>query len=320
MNGNGSPFHAGEIAVQQRAGVREQVEAFGGRMIRDVMLPQHRDFFATLPTLLVGSVDAQGRPWASMLAGRPGFVHSPDERRLRIDTLPDAADPLASHLRVGAPIGLLGIEPPTRRRNRMNGQVVALDDGGFAVEVEQSFGNCPKYIQAREPQWHERAATGEAPQRLGPALNAAALTLVRGADTLFIASAASGGVDVSHRGGRPGFVQASERDGRVVLTLPDFSGNKLFNTLGNIEAHPCAGLLFVDHASGGLLQLSGAARIVWDGEELRGFAGAQRLVRIVVEAAIWRPQVLPLRWSAPEYAPQLEATGTWPAEACAAGT
>ena len=314
-------FHAGEIAVQQRAGVREQVEAFGGRMIREAMPQQHRDFFAKLPTLLVGSVDAQGRPWASMLAGRPGFVHSPDEHRLRIDTLPEEADPLTRQLKIGATIGLLGIEPHTRRRNRMNGHVVALDGVGFTVVVEQSFGNCPKYIQVREPQWRSDLATPPALQveTLGPALNQAALALIRRADTLFIATAAAGGADVSHRGGRPGFVQASDDAGRIVLTLPDFSGNNLFNTLGNIQAHPRAGLLFVDYANGDLLQLSGTAQIVWDGAALRAFAGARRLIRIGIEAALWRPLALPLRWSAPEYAPQLEATGTW-AEACAAGT
>jgi predicted pyridoxine 5'-phosphate oxidase superfamily flavin-nucleotide-binding protein len=256
-----------------------------------------------------------------MLAGRPGFVHSPDEHRLRIDTLPDAADPLTRHLRVGAPIGLLGIEPHTRRRNRMNGHVVALDAAGFTVAVEQSFGNCPKYIQAREPQWRGDTPPALRAETLGLALNEAALALIRAADTLFIATAAAGGADVSHRGGRPGFVQASDASGRIVLTLPDFSGNNLFNTLGNIEAHPRAGLLFVDDDNGDLLQLSGAARIVWDGDALHAFAGARRLLRIEVEAALWRPLALPLRWSAPGYAPQLEATGPWAeAQACTAGT
>jgi len=119
-------------------------------------------------------------------------------------------------------------------------------------------------------------------------------------------------------------VQASDDAGRIVLTLPDFSGNNLFNTLGNIQAHPRAGLLFVDYTSGDLLQLSGAAQIVWDGDALRAFAGARRLLRIGVETALWRPLALPLHWSAPEYAPQLEATGTWgtseEAQARAAGT
>ena len=119
-------------------------------------------------------------------------------------------------------------------------------------------------------------------------------------------------MDVSHRGGRPGFVRVGEdTHGRTVLTLPDFRGNNLFNTLGNIQAHPHAGLLVADPATGDLLQLTGDAQVVWDGPELASFAGAQRLVRIVVAEALWQPDALPLRWSAPEFAPQLAATGAW---------
>jgi len=136
---------------------------------------------------------------------------------------------------------------------------------------------------------------------------------VRNADTLFIASAAADGVDVSHRGGNPGFVRVTpDAAGRSVLTLPDFRGNFMFNTLGNIAARPQAGLLFVDYTSGDLLQLSGNAQIVWDGEELRSFAGAQRLLKVTLETALWRPAALPLRWSAPEFAAQLRDTGSWP--------
>src|SRR5438132_2495804 len=147
------PFHDGELAVQERAGVREKIETAGQRMIRDAMPEQHRELFEKLPTLLVGSLDAQRRPWASMLVGRPGFVRAPDERHLRIAALPGFADPLARHLAVDAPLGLLGLEPQTRRRNRMNGTLVAIDADAFTVRVDQSFGNCPQYIQAREPHW-----------------------------------------------------------------------------------------------------------------------------------------------------------------------
>ncbi|HEX6707891.1 MAG TPA: pyridoxamine 5'-phosphate oxidase family protein [Albitalea sp.] len=300
-------FHAGELAVQERAGVREKVAVAGTRMIRAFMPEQHRELFEKLPTLFVGSLDAQGRPWASVLAGRPGFVTAPDERHLRIAAHPEAVDPLAARLAPGTPLGLLGLEPHTRRRNRMNGTVVDADATGFGVEVDQSFGNCPQYIQAREPQWVQ-PAPGPA-EALGAGLNDAALRLVARADTLFIASASqragrrggAEGVDVSHRGGRPGFVRA--HDG--VLTLPDYRGNNLFNTLGNIAAHPRAGLLFVDYASGDLLQLTGAAHIIWDGAQLSAFEAAQRLVRVEVDQAWWRPAALPLRWSTPEFAPQL---------------
>ena len=304
------PFHAGELAVQERTGVRDKVAVAGARMIRDWMPEQHRELFQKLPTLFVGSLDAERRPWASVLAGPPGFVAAPDEHHLQVAARPLPGDPLADTLRDGAPLGLLGLEPQTRRRNRMNGTVVACGDTAFTVRVEQSFGNCPQYIQAREPR-HVGDAPG-ATQRLGATQNDAARTLVEGADTLFIASAFDGGVDVSHRGGKPGFVRVDTAHGRTTLTLPDFRGNNLFNTLGNIAADPRAGLLFIDPARGDLLQLTGDAEIVWDGPELQAFDGAQRLLRIHPTEGRWRPAALPLRWSAPEFAPQLAATGRWP--------
>jgi len=318
-----SPFHAGEAAVQSRAGVREKMEPAGQRMIRDAMPAQHRELFGKLPTILVGSLDAQRRPWASMLAGPPGFITTPDERTLRIAARPHTADPLAFQLALGAPLGLLGLEPQTRRRNRVNGTLIELDAGGFSVGVDQSFGNCPQYIQAREPQSVasnaiDRMRPGE---RLGSRLSDGARTLIGNADTLFIASASpnargrggADGVDVSHRGGKPGFVHiGNDREsGRTLLTIPDFRGNNMFNTLGNIAAHPHAGLLFVDYDNGDLLQLTGSAQLVWDGDELRSFTGALRLLRVAVDDALWRPGALPLRWSAAQYAAQLGETGTW---------
>lgn len=311
------PFHPGELAVQERAGVRAQVAPLGERLIRDHMPDQHRELFGKLPTLLVGSLDAARRPWASMLAGRPGFVHSPDARQLHVAARPDAADPLAAQLAPGARLGLLGLEPATRRRNRMNGRVGALDGAGFTVTVEQSFGNCPQYIQAREPDWVD--APSLPAQAFDTTLPDAAAALVRGADTLFIASAGpddgrAGGVDVSHRGGRPGFVRVQRRpDGGHRLSFPDFRGNNLFNTLGNLAAWPWAGLLFFDPQRGDRLQLTGRATVEWDGAELAGFAGALRLVHVDVAAGVWAPAALPLRWSAATFAPQLAATGRWAA-------
>ena len=271
---------------------------------------------------MVGSIDAQDRPWASMLIGRPGFINAPDAHRLNIAATPGFGDPLRDHLAVGARLGLLGLEPHTRRRNRVNGTVSELRGYGFELQVDQSFGNCPQYIQAREPEWVGDPAGYGAPRPIQPetaSLGAAAKALVARADTLFIASSASpsldrarsGGVDVSHRGGKPGFVRVDEDEAGTLLTVPDFRGNFFFNTFGNIAVHPYAGLLFVDYTSGGLLQLTGRAEIVSDGPELRRFAGAQRLLRLHVERGVWMPQALPMRWSAPRSAPQLAALGDW---------
>jgi uncharacterized protein len=268
------------------------------------MPAQHIELFEKLPTLLVGGLDAQRRPWATVLSGWPGFMHAPDAQHLRVEALPQPGDPLS--LQPGMPLGLLGLEPHTRRRNRMNGTVVALDSHGFTLQVDQSFGNCPKYIQARVPRWVKREAP--APARAESAqLSAAALQLVRGADTLFIASstpqarghAGAEGVDVSHRGGLPGFVRVTQHDdGSTVLHIPDYRGNHFFNTQGNLLLNPQAGLLFIDHRSGDLLQLTGHTELLWQDTE-------RREIRFTVDSGVWRAGVLPLEWSTPEFSPHL---------------
>lgn len=318
----GTVFHEGERALQARLGLAERLEQTGGRMVRDFMPDQHREFFAELPFLVVGSLDAAGRPWASILAGRPGFLQSPDPHTLTVAARPGHGDPLADNLVTGAPLGLLGIQPETRRRNRMNGRAMLLGQQGFAVEVDQSFGNCPKYIQARAPRFIAEPETMQDARPVLPetaTLSDRAQAMIEGADTFYLATASAlptqggnQGVDVSHRGGKPGFVRVERRDGRAVLTVPDFSGNMLFNSFGNLAVNPRAGLLFVDFASGDLLYLTGAAEVLWDAPELADFAGAERLMRFTLEEGRLVPGALPLRWSRPVYAPQLAATGDWP--------
>jgi uncharacterized protein len=314
-----SPYHEGEIATQERAGVRARAERLGRGGIRDFMPDQHRELFTKLPYLVVGSVDAGGQPQASLLVGKPGFVRSPDAWTLSIRTLPESVDPLQGNLAIGAPVGLLGIELHTRRRNRMNGTVTALDSSGFTVRVGQSFGNCPQYIQARAPFVAiDPMPPPAAPRREEALLSTTAAALLRQADTFFIATSTPGrrggavyGVDVSHRGGRSGFIRVGAEGGASVLTVPDFRGNNAFNTLGNIAIEPRAGLLVIDFATGDLLSLTAEGTVVWEGEELRSFAGAQRLLKLRVTGGQLRPGAVPLRWSPPQQAPQLAATGTW---------
>lgn len=307
-------FHAGELAMQKSTGVPER----GARVafIRDFMPEQHREFFLLLPFVLAGSLDARGQPWVSGLAGPPGFARSPDPRLLEVNAWPPAHDPLAHALIPGAPIGLLGIQPHTRRRNRMNGHVVDADGQRFSVRVDQSFGNCPKYIQAREPVYTGEPVAAPSLEAMR-ALDDEATALVRRADTFFIASAhpqaaqadaPEHGVDVSHRGGKPGFLRVDH--GRV-LTVPDFTGNSFFNTLGNLLLEPRCGLLFIDPNSGDTLQVAARARIVTQGEELASFRGALRLIRFEVESALRSRAALPLKWGPVEHSPVLENTGTW---------
>ncbi|MDP4023506.1 pyridoxamine 5'-phosphate oxidase family protein [Methylobacterium sp. NEAU 140] len=300
-----SGFHADEVAAQALAGrVLGDLPA-----LRPAMPDQHRAFFAGLPYLLVGVPDAAGAPLATLLAGEPGFVTAPDATHLRVDATPDSGDLAAPHLAAGAEIGLLGIDLSTRRRNRANGRIAARDAGGFTVAVAQSFGNCPQYIQRRDavPADRTRGPT----EALG-GLDREARALIAAADTLFVASRsraglAGGGTDISHRGGRPGFVRVAGD----ALTVPDFAGNRYFNTLGNLLGEPRAGLLIPDFATGDLLILQGTAEIDWSGAGAAGLAGAQRAWRFVAERGWRRRAALPFRWSAPEPAPQLARTGTW---------
>ncbi|VWC56565.1 pyridoxamine 5'-phosphate oxidase [Burkholderia lata] len=306
-----APFHAGELAVQQRAGVTEAAGSAGRRGIRRFMPDQHRTFFAQLPFFVLGGVDAHGQPWATLRAGAPGFVTSPDAHTLRIAARALPGDPLAGAWQSGAPLGGLGIEFDTRRRNRVNGVVRAVDGDALTIAVEQSFGNCAKYIQGRKPTFVARDVDASAGPDVADALSDADRALLAQADTFFVASAntstdagAARGADVSHRGGMPGFVRV---DDAHTLTTPDFSGNRFFNTLGNLQHDPRAGLLFVDFDSGDLLYVAARAEIVWDGPLVASFDGAQRVVRFHVREVRRMRAVLPFRWSAVERAPQFAA-------------
>ena len=310
-----SPFHAGELAIQARLGVQERLDHQGRRIIRDYLPEQHRQFFAQLSYVLVGTVDGEGQPWASILVGEPGFITSPDEHRLHLTAQPLYGDPLHTTLAEGADIGLLGIELHTRRRNRLNGTITAIQPEGFTVAVGQSFGNCPQYIQSRRFDWPAFDPTAPKPVHSFTALGDGERAIIAAADTFFIATAyqaesagSASGVDVSHRGGKPGFVRMDDAN---TLTIPDFSGNLHFNTFGNLELNPRAGLVFIDFGRGDLLYLTGTAKVVWDGPEIAAYAGAERLLRFDVNQGCRVEGSLPLTGSAPEFSPFLVDTGPW---------
>jgi hypothetical protein len=187
---------------------------------------------------------------------------------------------------------------------RFNGKVVPGQDGGFTLDVEQAYGNCRKYIQLRQFEGETRpqaSAAGLAPVR-ATALSVRQRSRVASADTFFIASAhPEAGADASHRGGRPGFVRV-QSDRR--LSFPDYAGNNMFNTLGNLTADPRAGLLFVDFESGELLQLAGRARLVWEPEAVAAHRGARHVVvEFAIDAVLETRPVAPLRWTLVEPSP-----------------
>jgi ferredoxin-NADP reductase/predicted pyridoxine 5'-phosphate oxidase superfamily flavin-nucleotide-binding protein len=310
-----SPFHRGEQAAQQRLGVREQMERFGSRVIRDHMPDQHREFYRQLPFVLVGHADEAGWPWASILFNQPGFITSNDAKTLDIDALPVTGDPLADALQVGTRLGLLGIDLPTRRRNRLATHIVAGADKRIRLAVDQAFGNCPQYIQTRDLEQVDASAMPGTRVDDIVELDSRSRALIQQSDTFFVASyvntgsgEASEGADVSHRGGRPGFIRI---DGANTLTIPDYLGNNHFNTFGNFIENPRAGLLFVDFEQGHLLTLTGTVEILWDAPEAEHFEGARQLWKFHVDHGRWINDALPLRWKLEEFSPNTMLSGTW---------
>lgn len=285
-------FHEGELAVQARAGVGQMAARIGGG-IRPELSPGARDFLEEQTLVVVSAQDAERRLWASLLSGPAGFVEALDAHTVTIAAALAPDDPLAERLASGEPVelGLLAIDLATRRRIRVNGTAEGQPDGTIRLSTREVFGNCPKYIQARDLSPAPVADVEPAPRRRGNVFTPAQQSLIRRADTAFLATAhPSGRADASHRGGPPGFLAVVDE---ATLLLPDYQGNMMFQSLGNIEANPQVGLLILDFADGTLLQITGEARIIWDQTRLDRLPGAERAVEIWVAEVYERQGRLP---------------------------
>jgi uncharacterized protein len=284
-------YHSGEIAVQTRAGVTEDAAEVGEGIIDRV--PQAaRDFLALRSMVVIATSDARGRVWASVVTGEPGFLSVLDDRNVRIGALPPEGDPLRENLRVEGHVALFIPDLAAPRRIRLNGRG-QIEGGEIHVHAEQVYGNCRRYIQERlllgprgssgDLRPHGTRSTELSPHDRDQVLRA---------DTLFIATEhPDAGADASHKGGNPGFVRVID-DRRIAF--PDYNGNHMFNTLGNLAINPNAGLLFIDFDSGRTLQLTGRASIDWNPERARDFAGAERIVEFEVVEIVTNENGFPL--------------------------
>lgn len=289
-----SPFHDGERAAQVRAGVGDMAARVGS-FIRDHLPEQHRTFHSTLPFLVASGADMAGHVWVTLVEGAEGFATSPDPQHLNLDTQLAKDDPLADAFHAGAEFGFLGIDLATRRRNRFNGRVQT-SGSGYEIEIRQTFGNCPQYINPRAV---TRGDEKPGKPRRSDTLTPAQMARIAAADTLFIgsghpaAAGHAGEYDASHRGGTAGFVRV---ESARRLLIPDYAGNNFFNTIGNLIADPRVGLLFVDFATGGLLHLTGRAQIDW-APNVTTDPNALRWIAVDIEAVVDRPAAISLRWS-----------------------
>ncbi|WP_280244270.1 pyridoxamine 5'-phosphate oxidase family protein [Nocardia abscessus] len=289
------PFHDGEVAVQRRMGQAEIAERVG-RMIRPDIPSVAAGFLAEQRMVVLAAADAAGRLWASELVGRPGFVQAVDDRTITVDARPAAADPLHEPLTHRSRIGMIALQPHRRRRMRVNGRS-APEGTGLRIVTDQVYSNCPKYISRRDIESYAPDAWSAAVRR-GVELDADQQVAITAADTFFVATAdEDGNADASHRGGNPGFLQVVSP---TRLRWPDYRGNSMFMTLGNIEVNPRCGILIPDWATGATLQLTGTAELVWEPETFA--AGAQCALDFTVEEVVERPGGA-LRWGPAELSP-----------------
>lgn len=250
-------FHEGETAVQRRAGVEAEARRLEGMLGASGLSAGAVAFLASQRFAALTGRDHDGVLWISPLAGPPGFLRG-DEGLLRVSAVPRAGDPL-HEIPGGQQVGLIAIDLAARRRLRVNGELVDADGGGLTVRVDQSYGNCPKYIHR-----HAIDAAGLAtpvPPRRATLLDPADQALIAGSDTFFLGTShPTRGSDASHRGGPPGFVRVGSP---TRLWWPDFPGNNMFNSYGNLAVNDEAALLFIDFGTGAALHLTGTARVRW---------------------------------------------------------
>lgn len=252
-------FHPGERLAQQKAGYGEVRAA-----VYPAMPDQHRQFYAGLTAFYLSALDEKGFPVAMRVQGAAGFLHSNDGSRLDISLAAIANAPLLPTLKPGMHVGGLGIDFSNRRRNRVNGVVETVNNRQVSIRVLESFGNCPKYIQRRDVPGGSEGRIPRVEVEPLQALDADARYLIAATDTIFVASYARrengvGGVDMSHRGGLPGFITVQQGK----LRIPDYSGNRYMNTLGNLLVEPRCALLLMDFHQGAALHIQGRAEIEW---------------------------------------------------------
>jgi uncharacterized protein len=307
-----SVYHDGERAIQALAGRQAEAQALGGMIAPRLSFPSAK-FLSSQSFAIASSVDSANRVWASLLTGPPGFLEVLSAQSLYIhcdvpphlplsESIKATASPIAS-------LGLVVIDLATRARLRLNGTVTERSASGISLELRQVYFNCPMYIQRRALKSLDSSLGGNS----SPAEPSVAATrstqlsyhqsqLISQADTFFIASlnSASSDADASHRGGFPGFVKVISSN---AIAFPDYSGNNMFNTLGNIYVNPQVGLIFINFEESSTLQITGRAKILWDTEIVSSFLGAERVILLRIDQVLESSENGSMQWEFVDYSP-----------------
>ncbi|OBH50873.1 pyridoxamine 5'-phosphate oxidase [Mycobacterium mantenii] len=275
-------FHEGELAMQRRAGVEAQAGRLESMLDSPVLSRGAASFLASQRFAALTGRDHDGVLWVSPLAAPPGFLRG-QAGVLQVSALPRAGDPL-HQIPIGQQVGLIAIDFATRRRLRVNGELVGADHAGMTVRVDQSYGNCPKYIHRHPIDVASLSAPASQLSRRATVLDPAEQAMIATADTFFLGTShRRRGSDASHRGGPPGFVRVDSPDR---LWWPDFPGNNMFNSYGNLAVDDEAALLFLDFETGATLHVAGTAHVRWTAPGNDGAAGRNVAFAVGAVAAL----------------------------------
>jgi NAD(P)H-flavin reductase len=271
------------------------------------LTPHASNILVRSPLMALGTLDAEGRPWTTLWGGEAGFSQPVAQSIIGVKTtvsreldpvlkmlLGDMADgEVYQEKGVGKMVGALAIDLETRRRVKLYGRMVAgalaateegLGEVQLVVKIEQSLGNCPKYLNKKHIISHlpkPKLVTAEFP------LPQSAINVIEKADLFFISSSNhQADMDTNHRGGPTGFVRilSNDEDG-LTLVYPEYSGNRLYQTLGNLHTTPQAGLVFPDFDTGDVLYITGKTEILAGKAATDLIAHTNLAVKIKVEAA-----------------------------------
>lgn len=294
------PFHKGELAVQKQVGVETAAQRVSSAL-KPEFEPASTEFLRPRPFAIASSIDSNGRLWASLLTGPPSFLTITCPQTLTVNPISTIDSQLIQNLQTHPTLGLLTLDLAARRRLRVNGDARNVTEQGIQLQVQQVFFNCPKYLQTRYLLSDPSDQPTPTPAESASHLSSDQQNWIAHTDTFFIATAhPKKGADISHRGGFPGVLQVVNNH---QLLFPDYKGNNMFQSFGNIAVNSQVGLLILDFDQGHTLQLTGKAELLWDDLRQQHFNGAQRLVSFTIEQVREIRHACPLRWRFGEFSP-----------------
>ena len=255
-------FHEGEVVLQSEAGVDSAAfEAMAQQAMVPGLHPREAEFVNERTFAVATTIDRDGRPWSSPMFGssdRPLFgVHDPITIAVGAQQAP--GDPMLTNIADTNQLGVLFFDPSYRRRIKSIGHAAVVNDEVTYV-LDRSFGICNKYIYKRNHVVAETASTASQPTATpDSSLDDQSITQLATADTAFLASYHEvNGADPTHRGGPAGFVTVVDEK---TLSIPDYMGNGMFNTLGNLRIDDRIGFMTVDFASGRTIHVTGRGAV-----------------------------------------------------------